>query len=237
VAGEEAEVKTFGANNELLVRLAASGRDGGELGNQIETVLKQKFPEANAHLVKSDVVGPRIASDMYRGAFYAVIASLIVIFFYILVRYEWRFGVGAVVATFHDVIITLGLFSLLHKFVPINLQIDQTIIAAFLTIVGFSLNDTVIVFDRVRENIALHKNETFQTLMNRAMNSTLSRTIITSLTVLMSAFVLFFLGGEVLRGFAFAMIVGVAFGTYSSVYVASAVVLELKNHEAARAKK
>lgn len=234
IDGEEAEVKTFGSNREMLIRLADTGKDKEVVDEQIAKTLKDKFPSASPSIEKSDVVTARFANDMQRAAIYAVLAALFVIFIYILIRYEWRFGVGAVVATFHDVIIVLGLFSVLHKFVPLNLQIDQTIIAAFLTIVGFSLNDTVIVFDRVRENMTLFKNESFQSLMNKAMNSTLSRTIITSLTVFLTALVLFILGGEVLRGFAFAMMVGIAFGTYSSVYVASGIALELRNRATAK---
>jgi preprotein translocase SecF subunit len=160
--------------------------------------------------------------------------SLLVIFVYILIRFEWRFGVGAVTALFHDVLITLGIFSMLHGYVPFSLQIDQTIIAAFLTIVGYSLNDTVVVFDRIREYSGLFKAEEYESVVNRSINNTLSRTIITSGTTLLVVTVLFIFGGEVLRGFAFALIVGILIGTYSSIFVASPVVVELRSRASAR---
>jgi preprotein translocase SecF subunit len=157
-----------------------------------------------------------------------VLCALAVIFIYIMVRFEWRFGVGAVAALAHDVTITLGLFSLLHGLVPFSLQIDQAIIAAFLTIVGYSLNDTVVVFDRIREYASVFKTEAYDVVVNKSINSTLSRTIVTSGTTLIVVLVLFLTGGEVLRGFAFALIVGIFVGTYSSVFVAAPVVLELR---------
>ncbi|HMB92238.1 MAG TPA: protein translocase subunit SecF, partial [Rhodothermales bacterium] len=168
------------------------------------------------------------------GAIYAVLGSLLVIFIYILLRFEWRFGVGAVAALFHDVTITLGLFALLHNIMPFSLQIDQAIIAAFLTIVGYSLNDTVVVFDRVREFTNLFKTEAYGTVVNRSINTTLSRTIITSGTTLLVVVTLFIFGGEVLKGFAFALIIGVIIGTYSSVFVASPIVVELQKRAASK---
>ena len=146
-----------------------------------------------------------------------------------------RFGLGAVAALFHDVLITLGLFSTLQGLLPFSLQIDQAIIAAFLTIVGYSLNDTVVIFDRVREFTNLFKTEPYNQVVNRSINTTLSRTIVTSCTTLLVVVTLFIFGGEVLRGFAFAMIFGILIGTYSSVFVATPVVVEL--HERAPRKK
>lgn len=227
VLGGEVETKTYGSDREIMVRTTISDKESSTVEQAIVKTVNEKYSGANAKISGSDVVGPRFAEDMRNGAIYAVLLALLVIFVYILVRFDWRFGVGAVAATFHDVTITLGVFSLLHNFVPLPLQIDQTIIAAFLTIVGYSVNDTVIVFDRVREYKALFKNLSVIDMVNKAMNSTLSRTIITSGTVLLTALVLFILGGETLRGFAFAMLVGLSFGTYSSVYVASAIALEL----------
>jgi preprotein translocase SecF subunit len=183
---------------------------------------------------KTDNVGPRFAQDLKQGAIFSVLGSLLVIFVYILIRFEWRFGVGAVAALFHDVVITLGVFSLLHGFLPFSLQIDQTIIAAFLTIVGYSLNDTVVVFDRVREYTGLFKAERYEDVVNRSINNTLSRTIVTSGTTLLVVAVLFIFGGEVLRGFAFALIVGIVIGTYSSIFVASPVVVELRQKSGSR---
>jgi preprotein translocase SecF subunit len=160
----------------------------------------------------------------------AVLFSLLVIFLYILVRFEWRFGIGAVAALVHDVTITLGVFSLARYVAPFSLDIDQSIIAAFLTIVGYSLNDTVVVFDRIREYLSIFKSEQYDRVINKSINSTLSRTIITSVTTLFVVGVLFVAGGEVLRGFAFALIVGILIGTYSSVFVAAPVVVELRTH-------
>jgi len=226
VLGQEPEVKTFG-ENQLLVRTTDTGDIDAAQVLIIEGI-SAAFPEAEPQIVGTDIVGPRFAEDLKRGAIYSVIGSLIVIFIYILIRFEWRFGLGAVAALFHDVTITLGLFSLLKGLLPFSLQIDQTIIAAFLTIVGYSLNDTVVVFDRIREYSNLFKTETYDALVNRSINNTLSRTFITSGTTLLVVAVLFIFGGEVLRGFAFAMIVGVVIGTYSSIFVASPVVVELK---------
>jgi preprotein translocase SecF subunit len=163
-----------------------------------------------------------------RGAIYAVFGALGVIFLYILVRFEWRYSMGAVAALVHDVTITLGLFSILAGIVPFSLQIDQSIIAAFLTIVGYSLNDTVVVFDRVREYQNLFKTESFPKVVNRSINGTLSRTVVTSTTTLLVTLILFIFGGEVLRGFSFALTFGVVIGTYSSVFVASPVLVELE---------
>jgi preprotein translocase SecF subunit len=173
-------------------------------------------------------VGPRFAQDLQRGAIYSILGSLLVIFVYILIRFEWRFSVGAVAALFHDVLIVLGMFSLLRFVMPFSLQIDQTIIAAFLTLVGYGLNDTVVVFDRIREYTGLFKSEKYENVVNRSINNTLSRTIITSGTTLLVVVILFIFGGEVLRGFTFALIMGIIIGTYSSVFVASPVVLALR---------
>jgi len=144
-----------------------------------------------------------------------------------MMRFQWRFGLGAVAALFHDVLITLGIFSLLQGLLPFSLQIDQAIIAAFLTIVGYSLNDTVVIFDRIREFTNLFKTESYTKVVNRSVNTTLSRTFVTSGTTLFVVLTLFIFGGEVLRGFAFALIIGILIGTYSSVFVATPVVVEL----------
>lgn len=226
--GDAPETKTFGSDKEIMVRTTVTDKESSDIEAGIIRTINTKNPGANAKIIGSDNVGPRFAEDMRNGAITAVLLALLTIFVYILIRFDWRFGVGAVVATFHDVIITMGMFSLLHQFTSLPLQIDQTIIAAFLTIVGYSVNDTVIVFDRVREYSGIYKTEPHVSLMNKAMNATLSRTIITSATVILTALVLFIVGGEVLRGFSFAMLVGLTFGTYSSVYVASAVALELR---------
>ncbi len=226
VLGSDPEVKTFG-EGAILVRTLAEG-DINEMQARIIESINSAFPGVNPRVQKTDIVGPRFAEDLKEGAVFAVLGSLLVIFAYILIRFEWRFGLGAVVALFHDVFITLGLFALLHHLLPFSLQIDQTIIAALLTIVGYSLNDTVVVFDRIREYTNLFKTEAYPNIVNRSINNTLSRTLITSGTTLLVVITLFILGGEVLRGFAFALIVGIAIGTYSSIFVASPVVVELR---------
>ena len=226
--GSSPEVKLFGSPTSILVRTTVGG-DVNEIEGIITQTISAENPGSNPKVVKTDSVGPRFADDLKRGAILSVLFALVVIFIYIMIRFEWRFGVGAVIALAHDVIITLGLFSLLNGIVPFSLQIDQAIIAAFLTIVGYSLNDTVVVFDRIREYASVFKTEAYDIVVNKSINSTLSRTIVTSSTTLVVVIVLFLTGGEVLRGFAFALIVGILIGTYSSVFVAAPVVLELRN--------
>jgi len=223
--GDEPEVKRFGDTG-VLVRTAAAA-DINETQDLILTTLDREFSDANVRIEKTNIVGPRFAEDLKRGALYAVLGALLVIFLYILVRFEWTYSLGAVAALVHDVTITLGIFSILAGFVPFSLQIDQSIIAAFLTIVGYSLNDTVVVFDRVREYVNLFKTERFPEIVNRSINATLSRTVVTSVTTFIVVSVLFLFGGEVLRGFSFALIIGVVIGTYSSVFVASPTIVEL----------
>ncbi len=232
VLASDPEVKTYGESG-LLVRTLAEGSITDVQG-QILGGITAAFPTSQPEVEKTNIVGARFAEDLERGAIFSVLGSLLVIFVYILIRFEWRFGVGAVTALFHDVIITLGCFSLLKDLLPFSLQIDQTIIAAFLTIVGYSLNDTVVVFDRIREYSGLFKSESYDSVVNRSINNTLSRTIITSSTTLLVVVVLFIFGGEVLKGFALALIIGILIGTYSSVFVASPVVVELKHRSGSR---
>jgi preprotein translocase SecF subunit len=225
--GGEPEVKTFGETS-LLIRTSTQEVDINTVQNRILSAITTAFPETSPTVEKTDIVGPRFAEDLRSGAIYSVFGALGIIFLYILVRFEWRYSIGAVAALLHDVTITLGLFALLSGIVPFSLQIDQSIIAAFLTIVGYSLNDTVVVFDRVREYVNLFKTEDFEDIVNRSVNNTLSRTVVTSGTTLIVVTILFLFGGEVLRGFSFALIVGVIIGTYSSVFVASPVIVELE---------
>ncbi|MDA0874240.1 MAG: protein translocase subunit SecF [Bacteroidetes bacterium] len=229
--GAEPEVKVYDGDK-LLVR-AAGAEDVTAVSNTIVDALAASFEGSEPRVVGTYAVSARFADDLKRGAIYSVLGSLLVIFIYILLRFEWRFGVGAVAALFHDVTITLGIFSIFHGFVPFSLQIDQTIIAAFLTIVGYSLNDTVVVFDRIREYTGIFKSESYETVINKSINNTLSRTIITSGTTLFVVVVLFIFGGEVLRGFAFALMIGIGIGTYSSIFVASPLVLELRKRAVA----
>ena len=225
--GSQPEVKTFGDTGILIRASVEGGANTTEVQNLILSTIKEEFPNVNPQVEKTSVVGPRFAEDLRQGAIYAVFGALAVIFLYILVRFEWRYSVGAVAALVHDVTITLGIFSVLAGVVPFSLQIDQGIIAAFLTIVGYSLNDTVVVFDRVREYVNLFKTETFPNIVNKSINATLSRTVVTSVTTLIVVTVLFIFGSEVLRGFSFALIIGVIIGTYSSVFVASPTVVVL----------
>jgi preprotein translocase subunit SecF len=169
-------------------------------------------------------VGPKVGKELIAKAIEAVLVALVLILLYVMVRFEFRFAVGAIVATFHDVLVTLGIFSLL------DIEISSPLIAAILTIIGYSLNDTVVVFDRIRENMKVKQRDIggLTALMNRSLNETLSRTIITSLTTLFVVVILFFFGGEVLRSFSFALILGIVFGTYSTLFIASPIVLEMQ---------
>lgn len=236
--GQSPEVKTYSdvsaeGGDALLIRTLEGDLETNEVQGQIVGTIAAASPDAAPRVVKTDVVGPRFAEDLKRGSIFAVCGSLLVIFIYVMLRFEWRFGLGAVAALFHDVLITLGIFSLLRGMLPFSLQIDQAIIAAFLTIVGYSLNDTVVIFDRIREFTNLFKTEPYNQVVNRSVNTTLSRTVITSSTTLLVVATLFIFGGEVLRGFAFALIIGILIGTYSSVFVATPVVVELNRRSSA----
>ena len=177
-------------------------------------------------MLKYRKVGPTIADDIKKGAILAIIASLAVVFLYILLRFrKWQFSLGAVVAVFHDVMVVLGIFSLTGSIMPFNMEIDQAFIAAILTVIGYSLNDTVVVFDRIREITGLKGFNNGENI-NSALNSTLSRTLNTSLTTLIVLLAIFIFGGESLRGFMFAMIVGVIVGTYSSVFIATPIMFD-----------
>jgi len=226
--GSAPEVKKFGSDLEILIRTDNPG-EISTVQNIITSTMNEVYPENENIVIKTDVVGPRFAEDLKSGALNAIIFALIVIFIYILIRFKnWTFSLGAVVALFHDVLIVLGVFTIFNDIAPFSMQIDQAIIAAFLTIVGYSLNDTVVVFDRIRENMIQYKTMDFTEMINKSLNDTLSRTVITSVTTLFVVTVLFIFGGEVLKGFSFALLLGVLIGTYSSLFVASAIVVELQ---------
>ena len=179
------------------------------------------------HVMSSQKVGPTIADDIKDAAVWSIVFSLLVIFLYILIRFRrWQFSLGAVSAVFHDVLIVLSIFSIFYGLLPFSLEIDQAFIAAILTIIGYSLNDTVVVFDRVREYINNNRKKQVHEIINGALNSTLSRTINTSLTTFFVLLIIFIFGGEVIRGFMFALMVGVLVGTYSSLFVASPIMLD-----------
>lgn len=206
-------------NKQMLVRVG--------IADWIKEVLREKIKDNPFQVVKEDRVGPKIGEELKRDAVLAVLLSLVVILIYLGFRYKFVFAVGAVAALFHDVLITVGLYAALYGLIPgLNLEIDLPVVAAFLTLVGYSINDTVIVFDRIRENMKIHKTMPLEELVNKSINQTMSRTIITGVTTLLAVFVLFLLGGDVLRAFSFTLLFGIIIGTYSSIFVASALVVD-----------
>lgn len=222
------ELKLFGSDSDILIRTDAEGDISDVLGI-VTSGVAQLYPDNPAVVIKTDVVGPRFADDLKIAALNSILFAVAVVFIYILIRFKgWFFSAGAVTALIHDVVIVLGIFTLIEPLVSFNVTIDQALIAAFLTIVGYSLNDTVVVFDRIRENSLIYKTMEFSDMVNKSLNDTLSRTVITSVTTLFVVLILFLFGGEVLKGFAFALVLGVIIGTYSSLFVASAMVVELQ---------
>ena len=211
-------VKNFGNKNDFLVKF-----ENNENKNIIEDIkinLDKSFGN-NFNFRRVENVGPKVSAELLRSGIIAISVALGLMLIYIWIRFEWQFSLGAIMALFHDVIVTLGLFSLL------GLEINLSIIAAVLTIVGYSMNDTVVIFDRVRENLRKYSDIKIFELTNISINETLSRTLITSITTLLALFSIFFFGGEVLKGFSLAMIFGVIFGTYSSIYIANTVLVRL----------
>jgi len=244
------EVKTFGEENQLKITTNYKvDIEGIEVDNEIQSKLFNSLQpylsnninydsfvngssEKQIGIMSSIKVGPTIADDIKKNSFLAVLGSLIVVFLYILLRFrKWQFSLGAVTAVFHDVLLVLGIFSLTYKIMPFNMEINQAFIAAVLTVIGYSLNDTVVVFDRIREYVNKHSNWEFNITVNTALNSTLSRTLNTSLTTLIVLISIFIFGGESIRGFMFALIVGVLVGTYSSVFIATPVMFDTLRKE------
>jgi SecD/SecF fusion protein len=232
--GTTTEVKSFGSDNQVKVTTAYLIDNNNESADQqVEAKLNEGLAKVGGKttILSSQKVGPTIANDIKVSAIYAVIFSIIAIALYIFVRFrKWTFSLGALVALTHDVLLVLSFFSLFNGYLPFSLDIDQAFIAAILTVIGYSINDTVVVFDRVREYLGLHhsKADNMKEVINDAINSTLSRTVITALTVIFVLAVLFIFGGEVIRGFSFALLIGVIFGTYSSICVATPVVVEFQ---------
>ncbi len=226
-----AEIKTMGSEKDILIRTSEQG-EGTVVSDKIKEALTKEIKGNNYELLRNDKVGPKIGKELRVSAIYATIFSLIAILIYLAFRFEFVYALGAVLGLLHDVMITLGMIAIFHVIFPsLNLELNQGMVAAFLTLIGFSVNDTVIVFDRIRENIKLYKNEDILTVMNRSVNTTLSRTIITSGTVFLTIFILLLFGGEVNRTFAFTFSIGVLTGTYSSVYIASAFVVDMKGRQ------
>jgi preprotein translocase SecF subunit len=211
----DVNVKKFGKEGDFLIKVEQK-EDNNKLIPEIKKNLSESLnSEVNFRRVEN--VGPKVSAELLKSGIIAISLSLAAMLFYIWVRFEWQFSIGSIVALFHDVIITLGIFSLL------SLEINLSIIASVLTIVGYSMNDTVVIYDRIRENLGKYHKLDISNIANLSINETLSRTIITSVTTLLALFSIFILGGEILRGFSFAMILGVLIGTYSSIFVASPI--------------
>lgn len=222
----KAEIKEYGDPRNILIRTTELGV-GIEVGDKIKIALAEHFKENKISVLEEQKIGPKIGAELRRDALYAVIFSLVAMLIYIGFRFKFIYGVGAVVALFHDVLVTLGVISLLDGVTPFfDFEIDQNMIAAFLTLVGLSVNDTVVIFDRIRENLKIYKALPFRDVINKSINDTLSRTIITTGTIFLVLFIIMVLGGEVTRGFAFALTFGIITGTYSSIFIASAIVYE-----------
>lgn len=214
-----AEIKNFGTPRDILIRVQQQDTSVVGITAHIKEELARTFPDNKFVERSKDSVGPKIGAELRTAAIWAILVGLLFLLIYISWRFEFKFAVGAIVALFHDVIITLGIFSVLQ------MEITLPIIAAFLTIVGYSINDTIVVFDRIRENLKVLRRETYETIVNSSVNQSLSRTIVTSLTTLIVVLILYFFGGSVIQSFAFALIVGVVVGTYSSIFIASPIVV------------
>ncbi len=225
------EVKTFGSSNQVKITTKyLVDDDSQDADSRVEAALTSGLDQLNDtySIEESRKVDPSISDDFQTSSTSAVVFSLIIIFAYIVFRFRrWQYGVGAIVAMFHDVLVVLGMYSIFYGILPFSLEIDQAFIAAILTVVGYSINDTVIVFDRIREYLRDHRKEGMSSVVNKALNSTLSRTINTSMTTFVVLLIIFVFGGESIRGFVFALMLGVLVGTYSSLYIASPIVVDL----------
>ena len=212
----DVNVKEFGKEGDYLIKVEQKTNNNSKLIPEIKKNLIEKL-NAEINFRRVENVGPKVSSELLQSGIIAISLSLAAMLFYIWIRFEWQFSVGSIVAIFHDVIITVGVFSIL------SLEVNLSIIAAVLTIVGYSMNDTVVIYDRIRENLGKYTKLNISETANLSINETLSRTIITSVTTLLALFSIYILGGEILRGFSFAMILGVVIGTYSSIFVAAPV--------------
>ena len=218
---EGAEIKSFGADDQYLIRMKTTENPEQKVTNAI----KSHFGDIEMKIIKVDKIGPKIGSELYSESLIAVFLAVLFMLIYIAFRFEFNFGLGAVVALIHDVLLTFSLIVIVDHLGLFNLELNQAILAAMLTVVGYSINDTVIVFDRIRENRDVHKGMNFKKMTNMSINETLSRTVNTSLTTLLVLLVLLLFGGPVLEGFAFTMIIGIITGTYSSIFIASSFVM------------
>ena len=253
--GTNVEAKTYGTDNQLKITTKYKVQEEGEgvdkeVNEKLFEGLKGYLPANLTYeefvtnydgkeigVLQATKVGPTIAEDIKTNSYWAVLGSLFVVFVYLLISFrKWQFSLGAVAAVFHDVIIVLGIYSFCYKFMPFNMEIDQAFIAAILTVIGYSLNDTVIVFDRVREFLSEHTKGTFNEVVNKSLNTTLSRTMNTSFTTIIVLLSIFILGGETIRGFVFAILVGIVVGTYSSLFIATPIMTDTINKKEARKK-
>ena len=216
----DVSVKKFGNDTDYLIKFENKDNKKNII-EEIKSNLDKSFGN-NFNFRRVENVGPKVSAELLKSGVIAISLSLAIMLFYIWIRFEWQFSLGAILALFHDVVVTLGVFSLF------SLEINLSIIAAVLTIVGYSMNDTVVIFDRVRENLRKYADIKIYELTNISINETLSRTIITSATTLLALLAIYLFGGEILKGFSFAMILGVIFGTYSSIYIANTVLVRLK---------
>jgi preprotein translocase subunit SecF len=223
-AGYQGSVQQFGTPRDILIRLGTSAGEGegasSRVSNEVFAALSAAA-DGKVELRRVEFVGPQVGEELTEDGALAVLVALMAILIYVAMRFEWRFAVGSVIALVHDVVITIGLFALLQ------IEFDLPVLAAVLAVIGYSLNDTIVVFDRIRENFRKMRKGTSENIINQSLNETLSRTLVTSLTTVLVLVALFFLGGEIIHGFAFALLVGVIVGTYSSIYVASIAVLLL----------
>ncbi|MCG6966028.1 MAG: protein translocase subunit SecF [Chromatiaceae bacterium] len=217
----DASVQQFGTPRDVLIRLAASGDESAKLVSDQVFAALSKAADGKVELRRVEFVGPQVGDELAEDGALAVLVSLIAILMYVAMRFEWRFAVGSVIALAHDVIITVGCFALLQ------IEFDLTVLAAVLAVIGYSLNDTIVVFDRIRENFRKMRKGSPKEIVNSSINQTLSRTLMTSGTTVLVVLALFFLGGEIIHGFSFALLVGIFVGTYSSIYVASTAALAL----------
>jgi preprotein translocase subunit SecF len=225
-----AEITNFGGEREVLIKIKSIG-EAAEAARAIETTLKESLSEHTIDVRRVESVGPKIGSELKTAAFWAIIYSLVGIVAYITWRFEFRFAIAAITALIHDVLFTLGFFSITGR------EISIPVIAGLLTIVGYSLNDTIVVFDRIRENLHSRKREGYPVVVNASINETLSRTIVTSLTTMIVVICLTIFGGPVIRDFALTLLVGVTVGTYSSIFIASPVLVEWEEWRSKRRKR
>lgn len=229
---EGAQIQRFGESNEFLVRTATFAEVGEDaVLEEIRGALSAAYGADGYEIVRVEAVGPKVGSELQRRALLAILMSFALTLVYLAFRFEWRFGVAAIIATLHDILITLGFISVM------NIEVTLATVAAILTIVGYSLNDTIVVFDRVRENLKKRRKEEYKTILNASINETLPRTVLTSGTTLATLLALFLFGGAVVAPFALVLILGITIGTFSSVFVASPALLEIEQRARRRDRK